>query len=92
LTSDAAAERLCVQLGAAPPDPEGLKLVYSGLYTCGKNPPVDAFSWLQKHRINGLKTTAETGKITDVGLYRRTAEILQQVVVQMNTVPARLSR
>jgi hypothetical protein len=66
--------------------------VHPGFDVGGKNPPVDAFARLKKRRVDVLKPTAETREGTDVDLYRRTAKILQQVVMQVNAVPARLAR
>jgi hypothetical protein len=52
---------------------------------------LDLFSAGEESRVDLLKSPTETGQRASVRLYRRAAEVLQQVVVEVHAIEARLA-
>jgi hypothetical protein len=57
----------------------------------GDNLVLDPFAMWKGRLVDLLKPTTEAGQGPNVRLYRRAAEVLQQVVVQVDAVLARLT-
>jgi hypothetical protein len=81
-----------IVLRAALPRPDLLELEQAGTDARLERGALQPLDVRQARRVDGSQASRETSKIPDLGVNGLTAEVLQEVVVQMDAVEGRVGR
>ena len=92
LSGQARREDVGVVLRAALPGADRFELEQPRADVGVERRPLEAFGVGQARRIDGGETPREGAELPDLGVNRRTAQILEQVIVQMDAVEGRVGR
>ena len=92
LSGQAGREQIAVQLRITVPGAHRLELEKTRPDRRVERRPLGPLDLGQSRRVDRRQTTGKAGKITDLRVHRRPAQVLEQVVVEVDSVEGRVGR